>query len=147
MGLSDTQGSSQLFLHGGSESPFNSLHATSASGEAAAGGTSSAVSVELNTLNNLLSTIAPQQPPTLLKLDLQGHEACALRGASNVLRACLAVEVEVPMQGALYAETASTREEIFGHLEDAGFRAIAFHTERWFGGNPPDMDVLFMRPQ
>jgi len=65
--------------------------------------------------------------------------------ATQSLTTCVGVEVEVPMDDALYSETASTRKEIFGFLNDFGFRAIAFHTERWFDGSPPDMDVLFTK--
>ncbi len=144
VGLSNAPGYSQLFLHGGADSPFNSLHATSDAGHSVAGGSASTVDVELDTLDNLLSSLR-RVPPTLLKLDLQGHEVSALRGAQRTLESCIAVEVEVPMSNALYAESASTQEEIFEHLTGAGFQAIAFHTERWFNGSPPDIDVLFRR--
>lgn len=145
VGLSDAPGSATLYLHGGAASPFNSLHATSALGQSLTGDTSESVSVRLDTLDNLLSGMALTKQCTFLKLDLQGHEESALRGSLESLAMCVAVEVEVPLDDALYAETASTGDQIFKFLNDSGFRPIAFHTERWFGGNPPDMDVLFTR--
>ena len=81
----------------------------------------------------------------LLKLDLQGWEAAALRGAPETLSKCLVVEVEVPLGRGIYAETESTRDEVFAILHRSGFAPVSFHTERWFNGNPPDMDVLFRR--
>jgi FkbM family methyltransferase len=145
VGLSTSRGSSELYLHGGADSPFNSLHETSAFGQHATGITSSTLRVELDTLDHLLLNMAMRDQCTWLKLDLQGHEISALHGATQSLARCVGVEVEVPMDDALYAETASTKEQIFEFLNDYGFRAIAFHTERWFGGSPPDMDVLFTR--
>ncbi len=57
----------------------------------------------------------------------------------------MAVEVEVPLGDALYAETGSISDQVINLLNDSGFKPIAFHTERWFGGNPPDVDVLVTR--
>lgn len=145
VGLSDAPGSADLYFHGGAESPFNSLHAASALGQSLTGDTRASVSVKLDTLDNLLNGMAVPKLRTFLKLDLQGHESAALRGAAESLATCVAVEVEVPLDDALYAETASTHDQIFKLLNASSFRPIAFHTERWFGGNPPDMDVLFTR--
>lgn len=144
VGLSDARVFSEPFLQGGVDSPFNSLHATSAAGHGSAGGSASTVKVELDTLDDLLSSVE-RLLLTLIKLDLHGQKVSALRGAQRTLQSWIAVEGEAPMINVLYAESASTREEIFEHLSLAGFRAIAFHTERWFNGSPPDIDALFTR--
>ena len=78
VGLSNAPGSATLHLHGGAESPFDSLHATSALGQYPTGDTTESVSVRLDTLDNLLLGMALPKQCTFLKLDLQGHEESAL---------------------------------------------------------------------
>lgn len=106
-----------------------------------------AVSVRLDALDNLLSGMALPKQCTFPKLDLQGHEESGLRGSVESLAMYVAAEVEVALDDVLYAETASTSDQIFKLLNGSSFRPIAFHIERWFGGNPPDMDVLFTKTQ
>jgi len=74
VGLSTSRGTSELYLHAGADSPFNSLHEMSEFGQRATGITSSTLRVELDTLDHLLLNMAMRDQCTWLKLDIQGHE-------------------------------------------------------------------------
>jgi FkbM family methyltransferase len=62
-----------------------------------------------------------------LKLDLQGYELEALRGAERVLPRLTGVEVELSL-GPLY-EGAPTYREVIDYLEQAGFRLAGLEPE------------------
>ena len=145
VGLSDRSGTSELLLHGGADSPFNSFANLSDSGPLAPSQRVETVTVRVEALDNIVTSASLSVERALLKLDLQGWEAAALRGATQVLTTCRIVEVEVPMDHGLYADPSETREDVFAILRDAGFEPAAYHTERWFDGRPPDIDVLFRR--
>ncbi len=59
------------------------------------------------------------EPPFFVKLDLQGAEMAALRGASSVLKNTAACEVELSLTE-LY-EGGAAWQEVVGHLALAGF--------------------------
>lgn len=145
VGLSDRPGTSELLLHGGADSPFNSFADLSDSGPLAQSERIEAITLRVDALDNIVAAAGLPVETALLKLDLQGWESAALRGAPQVLTTCRVVEVEVPMDHGLYADSSEAREDIFAILRDAGFEPAAHHTERWFDGRPPDIDVLFSR--
>jgi FkbM family methyltransferase len=92
--------------------------------------------VKTTTLDALLEGIGPA-PPFFVKLDLQGGEMAALRGASAVLRSAEACEVELSLTE-LY-EGGAGWQEVVAHLTAAGF-AIC-DVERVFF-DPVSQDLL-----
>lgn len=145
VGLGDGPGISDLLLHGGTDSPLNSFADLSASGPLAPTERVETIAVRVDALDNIVVSEGILVDRALLKLDLQGWEAPALRDATQVLSQCQVVEVEVPLDHGLYTDSSVARNDIFGILRSAGFEPAAYHTERWFNGRPPDMDVLFRR--
>lgn len=145
VGLAEGPGYAELLLHGGSASPFNSF--ANLGGDSPLDPTAqiASKSVPIDSLDRIVAGSGLAVDLALLKLDLQGWEAVALRGATNVLDHCLAVEVEVPLEHGIYDDSQATRSSVFELLRDAHFEPVCYHTERWFDGRPPDMDVLFRR--
>ena len=74
--------------------------------------------VSVTTLDELRAD-SGAPPPYFLKLDLQGCELAALRGATRLLRETSACEVELSL-ASLY-EGAPTWEEVTAHMREAGF--------------------------
>ena len=92
-----------------------------------------------------LDSILADQPldrPVLLKLDLQGYELEALRGAERVLQQCTHVVLESGFDGSYQGEPAF--EETWTYLRDHGFsfvRPLAVLSGQ--AGQIVQMDALF----
>ncbi|HVZ65433.1 MAG TPA: FkbM family methyltransferase [Lacunisphaera sp.] len=81
--------------------------------------------------------------PDLIKLDLQGYELHALRGATACLQHASAVLLEVSFRE-FYAGQA-TPGTIIAFLEQAGFRLAAFSPDLPAGRRLDQADALFLR--
>jgi FkbM family methyltransferase len=84
------------------------------------------------------------EPPVLLKLDLQGYELEALRGATATLGRTQHVLLEIGLQPTY--EDEPTFEDVYAALTSAGFRfvcPISFLRDR--RGRISQMDALFER--
>lgn len=82
--------------------------------------------------------------PVLLKLDLQGYELEALKGASKTLSRVEAVLLEVSLKRMYQGEP--TFNEIRKYLEKKGFRFLkALDHLKDKRGNPLQMDALFTK--
>jgi FkbM family methyltransferase len=92
--------------------------------------------VQTITLDEVRTRIA-STPPYYMKLDLQGGELAALKGASNVLRDSIGCEVEISF-AELYQGGASW-QDVLEHLTTAGF--ILCDIERVFY-EPSSYDLL-----
>ena len=101
--------------------------------------------VKTATLDALQDRIRPS-PPFFVKLDLQGGEISALRGAASVLRGAIGCEVELSFTE-LYRGGAGWRD-VVDHLDTSGF-AIC-DVERVFfdqqSGDLLQVNALFRRP-
>jgi FkbM family methyltransferase len=82
-------------------------------------------------------------PPDLVKLDLQGYELPALRGAATVLRHARAVVLELSFRE-YYAGQAKPGT-VIAFLESAGFRLAAFSPDLAAGRPLEQADALFVR--
>lgn len=76
------------------------------------------VSVPARTLDGLFADVVSRDSRALLKLDLQGYELHALRGATNVLPHIEAVLTEVSFFAQAYEPSIA---ELLAFLNDAGF--------------------------
>jgi FkbM family methyltransferase len=83
-------------------------------------------------------------PPDLLKLDLQGYELHALRGAAGCLVRARAVLLELSFRE--YYRGQPDPGAVIAHLEQAGFRLHAFSPELAAGRPLEQLDALFLRP-
>jgi hypothetical protein len=81
--------------------------------------------------------------PDLLKLDLQGYELQALRGAPRCLQHARAALLELSFQE-FYAGQ-PTPGRVITHLEQAGFRLAAISPDIPAGKLLEQIDVLFLR--
>lgn len=113
-----------------SEYRGHSSHATLVGG----GAFSASGTVPVVTLDDVLADV----PIRLLKIDIEGFEEQALRGAARVLGRCEAVLIELN-PGAL-ERAGSSPETIVGLLGDHGLRA---QPNRWLEG--AFEDVVFVR--
>ena len=106
--------------------------------------------------DDVLAELAPSRP-TILKMDVEGHEVHALRGLGRFLeRRELAVVCEVSHQN--LSRAGSTADEMFRLMKDHGFDAFEFDVvqSRWRRSlrlSPLDgpladdvYDALFIRP-
>ena len=82
-------------------------------------------------------------PPDLLKLDLQGYELHALRGAPDCLRHARAVVLELSFQE--YYSGQPKPGALIAHLEQAGFRLAAFAPDLPAGRPLEQVDALFLK--
>ncbi len=101
-----------------------------------------AIEVEQARLDSLLGG-EPLEAPVLLKLDLQGYELEALRGAPAVLARTHAVLLEIAFEAAYENEPSFEKLRLF--LAEAGF---AFHRPfdvLWENDQIVQMDALFVR--
>ena len=76
------------------------------------------VSIPARTLDGLFADVISRNSRVLLKLDLQGYELHALRGATNVLPHIEAVLTEVSFFAQAYEPSIA---ELLAFLNDAGF--------------------------
>jgi FkbM family methyltransferase len=101
--------------------------------------------VDVVLLDDLASTLAPP-PPHAIKLDVQGFELDALRGAEQLLENCDLVEVELSLQK-LYQGGADWRE-VVDHLTQRNFVLVnlerVHHDRRT--GDLLQINGLFRRP-
>ena len=103
-----------------------------------------AIRVPVARLDTLLAD-EPLHPPVLLKLDLQGYEHEALRGAPKTLARTDYVLLEVGFKPTYRGE--ATFAELYDHLRAAGFRFLRpLDTLTDAAGEITQMDVLFARP-
>ena len=104
----------------------------------------SSQTVKTTTLDALQDHMRPA-PPFFVKLDIQGGEMAALRGATSVLRSAVACEVELSL-AELYEGGASWRE-VVAYLVADGFLMCDF--ERVFfdhvSGDLLQVNALFRR--
>lgn len=120
--------------------PIGERHIAAAPGSAPVGSETVAVAS--------LDEIAPGLPDggrgAYLKLDLQGYELEALRGAEELLAAAAAVEAEVSLIE-LY-EGAPTAAELLEHLGSRGFRCVGvFRGFTDSRGRALQADLIFER--
>lgn len=81
--------------------------------------------------------------PDLVKLDLQGYELLALRGAPECLRHARAVLLELSFRD--YYSDQAKPGAIIAHLEHAGFRLAAFSPDLPAGLPLEQADALFLK--
>lgn len=143
LALGESTGAAELFRSANSVS--SSLHRvqeehTRAAPEAREVGSEY---VQMSTLDKEVG--ARSGTATWLKLDVQGHELAVLRGGSDTLAACLAVQVELSF-APLYAEQADW-VELCSHLTAQGL--VLRHLEPGFEdpttGHLQQADALFVR--
>lgn len=82
-------------------------------------------------------------PPDLVKLDLQGYELHALRGAPGCLRHARAVLLELSFRE--YYAGQPKPGELIAHLEATGFRLAVFSPDLPAGQSLEQADALFVR--
>ena len=80
--------------------------------------------VKMCTLDSLASLLNTQ-PPYLLKIDVQGAESIVLAGASDVLRRCDVVMLEVPLWD--FAGNGTTLVEMIALMRSRGFLPFDFY--------------------
>lgn len=105
----------------------------------------STVRVPMNTLDALLQD-EPLTPPVLLKLDLQGYELQALRGAARTLERSDYVLLETAFKPVYEQEPLF--EDVYALLRQSGFRfrsPVDFLSDA--SGEIIQMDALFERPR
>jgi hypothetical protein len=85
------------------------------------------------------------KPPDLIKLDVQGYELEALKGAEQCTAAAKAVLMEVSFVK-LYRDQ-PLFDEIVGHMADHGFRIYGFSSTTPLGQPLVQTDVLFLNAQ
>lgn len=77
-----------------------------------------AITADATTIDSLTTTVGP---PDVVKIDIEGAEVLALRGAQQTLtdhQPTLAIEVHQP---SAIAEIGGSWPELYGHLSDAGY--------------------------
>ena len=118
--LSDRAGTASLTAFGGDDSGLSSFAPAESNG--------SEMTVPTITLNQL----AERRTPSLVKLDLEGAEVKALRGASEVLASGCPFLVEV--EPAHLARQSTSCEDLFEIFESAGYgwRRVADGPNFWF---------------
>jgi FkbM family methyltransferase len=85
----------------------------------------STVQVQVTTLATEIATHCPTNTRLMVKLDIQGHELNALRGAGESLKRVVLIQAELSLQP-LY-EGCPMIEEVVAELRGKGFTPIWFH--------------------
>lgn len=101
------------------------------------------IEVQLRTIDSVLAGVQ-LEPPILLKLDLQGYELIALKGARETLDRCQAVLLEAALTPFYHGE--ALFDEIHEFMTSSGFRFLRpmdFLTGA--KGEVVQMDVLYWR--
>lgn len=99
--------------------------------------------VPISRLDTLLAD-KPLRGPVLLKLDLQGFELEALKGATEVLKKCSHVLVETVFE--TFYEGEPLFEDLLLYLREAGFHFVRpLNFLRNIAGDIIQMDALFAR--
>jgi FkbM family methyltransferase len=107
-------------------------------------GASGTAEVEVITLDEWLST--PLERPCLLKMDVQGFELAALRGATRTLASVDEALIECSFVE-LY-EGQPLAGEVIAHMSDAGFRLSGVHGMVYSGdGSSVQADFFFRRQE
>lgn len=103
--------------------------------------------VEMTTLDAIFSERAPLQAPIVLKLDTEGHELSALRGARKLLRETEYVIAEVSI--ARRFEGSYRFEEVVEFMDQQGFSIFSFLQVAQARGEmqPRFVDVVFHRTE
>lgn len=141
---SDRAGTSTIHVAANSASssllPMASIHAAAAP-EARTTGTRNVTLSRLDDLDELRGL----PPPWMIKLDVQGHEAAALRGAEGILHRVSLVELELSVRE-LY-DGAPVLREMLGRMSEYGYELVrlepGFHDPR--DGTILQFDGLFER--
>lgn len=101
----------------------------------------SAIDVPIARLDTVLADVS-LDPPALLKLDLQGHEIAALRGAPQTLGRCSHLLIETVFEQEYVAEPLF--EELWTHLCEQGFSFVRpINFSQGSSGRIVQMDGLF----
>ena len=147
-GLSDENGEAVINTHGSGD--FNSLLPLSADAERAYALDPSLrgqTSIQLKRLDSVLPGLveAIQSPRIFLKIDTQGHDLAALKGASGVLGMVLGLQSELPAVE-IY-EGMPSMPSILSYYASCGFVPIGFYPVNTFRKIQisPEFDVLFTR--
>lgn len=111
LGLSDRAGDAELHEAGVS----SSIHPT--------GEERGVERIRVATLDSQLPHVARDDDRLFLKLDLEGHELHALRGATATLERCVAVECEVTVEP---PAGRARLEDVVAFLREAGFVMVSF---------------------
>lgn len=122
--LGDEEREALFHLAGNSESssllPMTEHHLTSAP-ESRYVGTET---VRVTQLDTLCSTLLSSSPRIYMKLDLQGNEQAALRGAGNLLKHTVAIEIELACKK-LY-DGQLLYKDMIALLDSRGFRMFGY---------------------
>jgi FkbM family methyltransferase len=99
--------------------------------------------VPMATLDGLVAA-GTVRAPDLIKLDIQGYELEALRGADRSLQAARAVICEVSFRR--FYEGQALFPDVLAHLGDRGYRLHAFGSSLVPGEPLAQADALFLKP-
>jgi FkbM family methyltransferase len=140
-GLSDS--SATLTMRVPEQSGLASVHAPTAEGAKFVGRTSSET-IEVKRLDDVIGDVSLPGDVLALKLDVQGHEAAALRGAVDTLARVALLEVELPLVEVY--EGQGSFGELLASITAHGFRPVGIYSNYVDSdtGYAVDADVFFV---